>query len=134
MIGSASWQQSGKMEHALGEAEYDAAQAKGYAEGLTDRVWGYKDSAVGAVIGNKAEQVATELAVSFFSLDLTHPFVPFAATQVTSARMERSSIDRRLTSYREVAPWLRVVCIWFIVPGCGNFRTFCLHEWLCYLC
>lgn len=101
MTGSTSWQQSGKEEHALGEAEYDAAQAKGYAEGLTDRVGGYKDSIVGAVKGDEAQQVAGELSFTSFFLDLAHPFVLFAATQVTSARRrERSS--KRSTSPRVV--------------------------------
>ena len=58
MTGSTSWQQSGKEEHVSGEAEYDAAQAKGYAEGLKDRVGGYKDSVVGAFKGDEAKQVA----------------------------------------------------------------------------
>ena len=66
MTGSTSWQQSGKEEHALGEAEYDAAQAKGYAEGLTDRVGGYKDSVVGAVKGDEAQQVAGEFVNTLF--------------------------------------------------------------------
>lgn len=35
-----------------------AAQAKGYAEGLADQVGGYKDSVVGAVTGDKTKQVA----------------------------------------------------------------------------
>ncbi|KAL0568155.1 hypothetical protein V5O48_013837 [Marasmius crinis-equi] len=54
--GLESWQQSGKEEHAQGEAEYKAAQAKGYAEGVSDRVGGYKDSVVGAVTGDKSQQ------------------------------------------------------------------------------
>lgn len=43
-IGSQDWVQSGKTEHASGEGEIKAAQAKGYAEGLTDQVSGYKVS------------------------------------------------------------------------------------------
>ncbi|KAG5337136.1 hypothetical protein C0989_010584 [Termitomyces sp. Mn162] len=58
LTGSASWQQSGKEEHAQGEAEYKAAQAKGYAEGIADRIGGYKDSIVGAVSGDKAQQTS----------------------------------------------------------------------------
>jgi len=99
MTGSTLWQQSRKEEHALGEAEYNATQAKGYAEGLTDCVGGYKDSVVGAIKGDKAQQVAGEFANTPFFFDLAHPFVSF--TQVTSARRgERSS--KRLTSPRMV--------------------------------
>ncbi|KAG5729756.1 hypothetical protein E4T56_gene958 [Termitomyces sp. T112] len=58
LTGSTSWQQSGKEEHAQGEAEYKAAQAKGYAEGIADRIGGYKDSIVGAVSGDKAQQTS----------------------------------------------------------------------------
>ncbi|KAK7047344.1 hypothetical protein VNI00_006575 [Paramarasmius palmivorus] len=57
LTGATSWQQSGKEEHARGEAEYRAAQAEGYVEGATDRVTGYKDSVVGAVTGDKSKQM-----------------------------------------------------------------------------
>ncbi|KAJ3506789.1 hypothetical protein NLJ89_g6671 [Agrocybe chaxingu] len=56
LTGSTSWQNSGKKEHAEGETEYKAAQAKGYAEGTMDRMTGMKDSVVGAVTGDKTQQ------------------------------------------------------------------------------
>lgn len=62
MIGNAtgleSWQTSGRDEHAQGEAEYKAAQAKGYAEGAVDRLGGKKDAVVGAVTGDRQQEVS----------------------------------------------------------------------------
>ncbi|KAF8840628.1 hypothetical protein BDN67DRAFT_968335 [Paxillus ammoniavirescens] len=56
LTGAQTWTQGGKEEHARGEGEYKAAQAKGYVEGATNTVGGYKDSVVGAVSGDKTQQ------------------------------------------------------------------------------
>ncbi|KAI0718325.1 hypothetical protein C8Q72DRAFT_138709 [Fomitopsis betulina] len=58
LTGSQNWQQSGKEEHAQGEAEYKAAQVKGYAEGTADRLAGKKDAVVGAVTGDRQQQAS----------------------------------------------------------------------------
>ena len=56
--GATSWSQSGKQEHATGEAEYKAAQAKGYTEGTFDRLGGKKDTVVGAVTGDREQEAS----------------------------------------------------------------------------
>ncbi|KAI0350988.1 hypothetical protein OH77DRAFT_1411926, partial [Trametes cingulata] len=56
LTGSQSWTQSGKQEHTAGETEYNAAQAKGYAEGTKDRIGGRKDAVVGALTGDRQQE------------------------------------------------------------------------------
>jgi uncharacterized protein YjbJ (UPF0337 family) len=56
--GLESWSKSGREEHAQGEAEYKAAQAKGYAEGTADRLGGKKDTIVGAITGDRQQEAS----------------------------------------------------------------------------
>jgi len=58
LTGAKSWTESGKQEHASGETEYKAAQTKGYADGTLDRLGGKKDAIVGAVSGDREQQVS----------------------------------------------------------------------------
>ncbi|KAH9939160.1 hypothetical protein B0H21DRAFT_698588, partial [Amylocystis lapponica] len=58
LTGATTWQQSGKDEHAQGEAEYNAAQLKGYAEGAVDRATGKFDAVAGAVTGDREQQIS----------------------------------------------------------------------------
>ncbi|KAF8467986.1 mismatched base pair and cruciform DNA recognition protein [Russula ochroleuca] len=58
VTGAKSWSESGKQEHATGEAEYKAAQAKGYTEGTFDRLGGKKDTVVGAVTGDREQEAS----------------------------------------------------------------------------
>ena len=69
VTGLESWQTSGRDEHAQGEAEYKAAQAKGYAEGTMDRLGGKKDAVVGAITGDRQQEVSGKLSAHCF-LDL----------------------------------------------------------------
>ena len=60
VTGATSWSQSGKEEHAQGEVEYKAAQAQAYVEGAADRLGGKKDAIVGAITGDREQELAGE--------------------------------------------------------------------------
>ncbi|TRM69074.1 hypothetical protein BD626DRAFT_5043 [Schizophyllum amplum] len=60
MFGLGGTADRGRMEHAEGKGEYNAARAQGYVEGTADRVTGKKDSVVGAVTGDHSQQHAGE--------------------------------------------------------------------------
>lgn len=62
--GATSWVDSGKQEHAAGEAEYNAAQAKAWAEGAADRLEGKKDTIVGAITGDRAQEAKGKILYS----------------------------------------------------------------------
>jgi len=87
VTGAKSWSESGRQEHASGEAEYKAAQAEGYAEGLSDNVRGKKDTIVGAVTGDREQEASGLYPSTQFALAITNGIYP----QVTSGRIK----DRR---------------------------------------
>ncbi|GAC93329.1 hypothetical protein PHSY_000894 [Pseudozyma hubeiensis SY62] len=58
LTGSTDWQTTGKEQHAKGESEIKAAEAKGYAEGTKDQVSGKIDNVVGAVTGDKSKEMS----------------------------------------------------------------------------
>jgi len=49
---------AGQKQKKEGDAEYQAAQAEGYVEGVSDRVTGKYDNVVGAVTGDKERQIS----------------------------------------------------------------------------
>ncbi|KAH9913554.1 uncharacterized protein BXZ73DRAFT_55485 [Epithele typhae] len=58
LTGLDSWKSSGRKEHAEGETEYNAAQAKQYVDGAVDRVDGKIDTVVGAVTGDREQELS----------------------------------------------------------------------------
>lgn len=65
LTGASSWKQSGQEEHAAGEAEHNAAKAKGFAEGTANRVSGKVDNVIGAVTGNEERQAKGKSMILF---------------------------------------------------------------------
>ena len=57
-LGSTDWQKAGKEQHAKGEAEIKAPEAKGYDEGTKDQVSGKIDNVVGSITGDKSKEMS----------------------------------------------------------------------------
>lgn len=56
--GWTNWQRDGKQERVAGDAEYNAARAKGYTKGTGDRLVGKKDSVAGSLTGDRAQELS----------------------------------------------------------------------------
>ena len=98
LTGSESWQQSGREEHAQGEAEYKAAQAKGYVEGTVDRLTGKKDAVVGAVTGDRQQEAAGQYRISVAYRGLRADSYMKVISVMTRARLSKRSTSKRIYS------------------------------------
>ncbi|KAK0529681.1 hypothetical protein OC834_003599 [Tilletia horrida] len=58
LTGATSWTQAGQEQHAKGEAEIKAAQAKQYADGVSNQVQGKVDNVIGSITGDKTKQAS----------------------------------------------------------------------------
>lgn len=77
LTGATSWQQSGREEHASGEAEYNAACAKDYVEGASDRLVGKKEAVLGAVTGDRQREISgTHLPISLPFVIASYAYTP----------------------------------------------------------
>lgn len=87
-----NWQRDGKQEHATGEAEYNAARAKGYAEGTSDRLMGKKDTVVGSITGDRSQ----EASGGYSTLRIYVSMLIFlkAMCVTTKAKLNRSSTSK----------------------------------------
>ena len=119
MTGWESWQASVKEEHAKGEAEYKAAQAKGYAEGTKDRISGKMDSVVGAVTGDKEQQASGRSTYLVRS--------PYAFWSNTSRTREPPPRQRRGSAEHEFLNGIGA-------PLSGIYRTWSLFGTVTVLC
>jgi uncharacterized protein YjbJ (UPF0337 family) len=93
--GMTSMQNSGKQEHAEGEAEVKGAQAKGMMEGMMDRAMGMKDSIVGSVTGDQAQQASGAFfPLSFFRSPILRSFL---LVPLPSPSFPHPRVDNQLT-------------------------------------
>lgn len=92
MTGSESWQQSGKKEHTEGEAEYNAAKTKGYAEGVMDRASGKVDAVVGAMTGDRSQEASGMNYVQWYSFLILTVYSPQETRAMTKAKWSRTWI------------------------------------------